>query len=927
MPSSPPRHSPRPPQLGQALLAAAAGLVTVAAATTSTFALPSPAPNQDLAANEAASPIPPPSSSSAGPTIRLSRRFVDWNSGSNSKATWAFDCDWTGGDIASAPSTGENCGNLCLARDGCTHFTWTSQNGGICWMKTGDSLPLVFNKGASCGEVVAAGNARFAWAAGNEGRVSYATGCDWIAGDISSVSSKGEECGGLCLNQPGCVKFTWSPNNGGTCTMKDSAGATAFTASGTTCGIVASKPDISWSDAVSQAETLVSTLSLEQKVSLVSGTGWSNGPCVGNIDSMVHIGFQGLCLQDSPSGVRFASDVSVFPTAVNLAATFDKTLMYNQGLYMGREFRGKGVSVVLGPAMNIMRAPEGGRAWESGGADPVLSSFTASLQVKGMQSVGIIATAKHWILNDQEYSRETANSLVGARALREVYMRPFKACVDAGVGAVMCSYNSVNGTNACESSTYMSFLKDELGFQGFVMTDWVAVSTGNNAANAGTDMMMPGGNGYSKTDPQIWGPNLASAVNSGAVPGSRVDNMATRVLAAWIKMGQNDGTYPAVNFDSFVPSNSKKMSVQADHAAHIRQVGSASSVLVKNSGSALPLSRAKYAKIAIIGEDAAGPKNLNGCADHGCIDGTIAQGWGSGTTNFPYIVAPDAAIRAKASSLGISVVSSTSNDKTAGANAASSADIAVVFVFANSGEEYITVENNKGDRNNLDLWHDGNGLINAVSAVKKTVVVIHSPGPVNMPWLNNPNVVAVIYALMPGQETGNAITDVLFGDVNPSGRLPFTVGASRSDYAADVVYQDRPTIVYNEGILIDYRWFEATKRTPLLAFGHGLSYTTFSYANLRLNKTGTAWRPAFAVAVDVTNTGPVAGNEVVQLYLRLPTETCQPQGRCFLRPGETATVTFTLSNADLSMYFVTSLQWDVPAGDFTSVCRSVLGGH
>ncbi|KAI9365502.1 glycoside hydrolase superfamily [Zopfochytrium polystomum] len=869
-----------------------------------------------------AAPTPPPSAS-----LRLSRRYVDWNSGSNSKATWANDCDWTGGDIASAASTGENCATLCLARAGCSHFTWTSFNGGTCWMKTGDSLPLVSNAGAVCGEVISSGNARFAWAAGNEGRVSYASGCDWTAGDIANAPSTGEQCGGLCLNQEGCVKFTWSPYNGGTCFMKGaSAGATAVTASGTTCGIVASNPGISWSAAVSQAQSLVSTLSLEQKISIVSGTGWQNGPCVGNIDSMVHVGFQGLCLQDSPTGVRYASDVSAFPTAVNLAATFDKTLMYNQGLYMGREFRGKGVSVALGPAMNMMRAPEGGRAWESGGADPVLSAYTASQQVKGMQSVGVIATAKHWILNDQEYSRETANSVVGKRALNEVYMKPFKACVDAGVGAVMCSYNSVNGTNACESGPFLSLLKNNLGFQGFVMTDWVAVSTGNNAANAGSDMMMPGGTGFTKTDPQIWGPNLANAVNSGAVQASRVTDMATRVLATWIKMGQNDGTYPAVNFDSFVPANSKKVSVQSDHATHIRQVGTASSVLVKNSGSALPLSRAKYAKIAIIGEDAKGPSALNGCADHGCIDGTVAQGWGSGTTNFPYIAAPDSAITAKANSLGIAVVTSTTNDATAGANAASSADIAVVFVFADSGEEYITVENNKGDRNDLDLWHNGNALVNAVSAVKKTVVVIHSPGPVNMPWLNNPNVVAVIYALMPGQETGNAITDVLFGDVNPSGRLPFTVGASRGDYAADVVYQDRPTIVYNEGILVDYRWFEATRRTPLFAFGHGLSYTTFSYANLRITSTGTASSPAFTVAVDVTNTGSVAGNEVVQLYLRLPTSTCQPQGcakelrnfeRVYLGQGQQSTVTFSLTKDDVSMFSETSNGWVVPSGTFT----------
>ncbi|KAJ1544068.1 hypothetical protein HK405_008900, partial [Cladochytrium tenue] len=340
-----------------------------------------------------------------------------------------------------------------------------------------------------------------------------------------------------------------------------------------------------------------------------------------------------------------------------------------------------------------------------------------------------------------------------------------------------------------------------------------------------------------------------------------------------------------------------------------------------NDGGALPLSGVK--KIAVIGEDAAAPASLNGCSDHGCIDGTVAQGWGSGTTYFPYIVAPVDGVTARAKKSGISVTSALNNTElTAAVSAAKAADVAVVFVFADSGEGYITVEGNAGDRNDLELWHGGAALIEAVAAIKETIVVIHSPGAVDMTgWSTLPNVKAIIYALMPGQETGNSIADVLFGDVNPSGRLPFTVAADRADYAADVVYSTDP-VTYSEGILIDYRWFEATGKKPVYAFGHGLSYTSFAYSNLRVESAGPH---AYSVTVDVTNTGQHFGHEVVQLYVKLPSSTCQPPGcskelrnfeRIPLGPSQSRTVSFRLTADDLSYFSVAESRWLVPEGTF-----------
>lgn len=336
--------------------------------------------------------------------------------------------------------------------------------------------------------------------------------------------------------------------------------------------------------------------------------------------------------------------------------------------------------------------------------------------------------------------------------------------------------------------------------------------------------------------------------------------MAMRIMAAYFKVGRTvDEPYP--NFSSwsrdtfgYVHAGAEEgyqqinfhVDVRGDHAALIREVAAKGTVLLKNTG-ALPLDKPKF--LAVIGEDA-GP-NLNGpngCADRGCDNGTLAMGWGSGTADFPYLVTPDTALQNQALADGSRYESILDNYATSQINALVAQTYAtpIVFVNADSGEGYISVDGNEGDRNNLTLWHSGDELIKNVSSLNNnTIVVIHSVGPTLLTeWYDNPNITAIVWAGLPGQESGNSLVDVLYGNVNPAGRTPFTWGATRESYGTDVLYEANngegaPQDDFTEGSFIDYRHFDRTNTTPIYEFGFGLSYTTFEYANLNI-VAGTA---------------------------------------------------------------------------------------
>ncbi|KAI0374349.1 beta-glucosidase [Pilatotrama ljubarskyi] len=696
-----------------------------------------------------------------------------------------------------------------------------------------------------------------------------------------------------------------------------------------------------WAAAYTKAKAAVAKLSLTDKVNLGTGVQWQKGACVGNTPAISSIpGFGGLCLQDSPVGVRYADKVSAFPPEINVAATFNRTLMRERGAAMGAEFKGKGVHVALGPMMNLMRAPAAGRNWEGGGGDPFLSGELAFETITGIQSAGVQACAKHYINNEQEHFRDSSSSNVDDRTEHELYSYPFMRSVQANVASVMCSYNQINGTYSCENDkTLNGILKGEFGFQGYVMSDWWATHSGAPAVNAGLDMTMPGDTtlGSGQT---YFGQNLVNAVQSGQVPETRIDDMATRILAAWYLLGQDSG-FPAVNFNSWNTGQGSHIDVQADHKNLIRTIDAASTVLLKNTGNALPLKAPKT--IAVVGNGAANSsKGPNGYSDRAGDDGVLGMGWGSGTDDYPYLIAPIDAITTRAKADGTTVTSSLSDTDLAGAaSAAQGKEVAFVFITADSGEGYLTVENAAGDRNDLSAWHNGDALVKQVASVNKnTIVVVNSVGPINLEqWINHPNVTALVWSGLPGQEAGNGLVDVLYGAYNPSGRLPFTIGKSITDYSAQVTYSGSGIvpIPYTEGLFIDYRHFDAAGIAPRFEFGFGLSYTTFDYSNLKITGStaggtrqpigpGAAldpWLhdPVVTVTFTVKNNGTVAGTEIPQLYTSPPASAKSAPfnlkgfDSIFLAPGQSTTVTMTLSRLDFSVWDVASQSWQMAKGE------------
>ncbi|KAI9696694.1 MAG: hypothetical protein M1820_008068, partial [Bogoriella megaspora] len=654
----------------------------------------------------------------------------------------------------------------------------------------------------------------------------------------------------------------------------------------------------SWPDSYRKAATLVKQMTLAEKVNVTTGVGWSMEMCVGNTGSVPRLSFPSLCLQDGPLGLRFADHATAWPAGVTVGATWNKQLMHMRGQKQALEARLKGINILLGPSVGPLgRMPAGGRNWEGFSPDPVLAGWGASQTIRGIQQEGVIATVKHYVGNEQEHFRQAwewglpnaISSNIDDRTLHELYGWPFMDAVGAGVGSVMCSYNQVNNSYACQNSKLLNgYLKDELGFQGFVQSDWLAQRSGVASALAGLDMSMPG-DGLKWADGQsLWGKELTKAVLNGSVPVDRINDMVTRIVATWYHMQQdNTLTWPlpppegdgGPNFSSWTnnetgllhPGSSdrktgivnKFLDVQnvgkgADsHKLLARVIAAEGTVLVENVDNMLPLTRdgwsenekpdsGKHCRVAILGEDAAAnPKGPNACEDRGCNVGTLGQGWGSGTAEYPYLVAPIDALRKEFNNETVVLSEHTSNDIWS-ASDLHDQDVCIVFVNSDGGEGYIAAGGIKGDRNDLHLQKGGDDLvqhvaINCGAGNGKVVVVVHAVGPVIVePWIEHAAIKAVIFAHLPSQESGNAIADILFGDRNPSGRLPYTVGKRLEDYGAggQIMYSSgsslSPQQNFTEGLYIDYRWFDKNDITPRYEFGYGLSYTTFELSGLKI---------------------------------------------------------------------------------------------
>ncbi|RDW78216.1 putative beta-glucosidase-related glycosidase [Coleophoma crateriformis] len=701
------------------------------------------------------------------------------------------------------------------------------------------------------------------------------------------------------------------------------------------------KSSPAWAAAYVKAREFVAQLDLEEKVNLT--VGYQTSVCHGHTGSVPRLGFGGLCFEDGPSGIRGQDFVSAFPAGSHLAATWDKNLMYAYGKAIAEEEKGKGVNVILGPVGGPAgRVTRGGRVWEGPGPDPYLIGVQLGQLVTGIQDNGVIACSKHWLFNEQEYRRlptinygEAMSSNVDDLTMHELYAWPFMNALRAGSGAVMCSYQRANNSYSCQNSKLMNgVLKTELGFEGFVVSDWGGQQSGVASANAGLDVVMPWFG---------WWQNLTTMVTNGSVSIERLDDMATRQMASYYFLKQDD-KYPDL---SISPYNVQHpiVDVRDNHSQLIREIGAAGIVLVKNTNKTLPLKASTSRFVSIFGYDAEvkaeaweDPTRYGGGYDvnwgWNTFNGTLITGGGSGSNSPPYVVSPFKAIQQRVvANKGMLRWDFFSGNPTVEA----STQVCLVFINSYSSESF--------DRLSLTDEFSDNLVNNVATNCSNTVVVLHAAGTrLVESWIDNENVTAVIYAGLPGQEAGSSLVDILFGDVTPSGKLSHTVAKKEEDYGevlnSTIDYSAFPQSSFTEGVYIDYRAFDRNGTVPRFEFGFGLSYTTFSYSNISIVQRDNVsvaeypsknisivqgghpelWDVLFEISAVITNTGEVAGAEVAQLYLGIPTAPVrQLRGfdKVLVQPEEAATVLFEVTRRDLSTWDVVAQEWKLQKANYT----------
>ena len=653
---------------------------------------------------------------------------------------------------------------------------------------------------------------------------------------------------------------------------------------------------LTWEEAHKKAKEKIKDFTVDEKLSLLYGIQnmqktRENG-CVGSIEP-IQDKFGGICLQDGPSGVRFSLSTQSWQAGINTASTFNKTLMYEVGKAQGKEFREKGINIALGPAMNFLRSPQGGRIWESYGDDPFLAGVAATQVIKGIQSNGVLACAKHYVGNDQETNRKNSSSNIQDQALWEIYIEPFyRSVVDAQVGSIMAAYNAVNDVYCVKNEILVKkYLKEMIGFQGFVMTDWWEVmSNSSDNFNSGVDMNMPGGKDegpeYVGRDKSYWS-NFKTYINDGEITTERLDDAVERILAPMYKLDQFNSyvKFPEVNLNkNTITKETKKLN---------REAAVQSNVLLKNEDNILPIRNMKDKTIAIIGNDAIESPCIRD-SDCSCksesnnfFQGHISLGYGSGTTYFNYTVDPLTAIKARAEKEGIKIINSNDiiesaevieertivvgkEDIDKAKEVAGEADLCIVFISADSGEQYIDLEKSVGDRYDLKAWHSGDELVEAVLEKNENViVVINSPGPIDLPWYEN--IKGLIFSGFGGAESGNGIADILFGDYNPSGHLPY-VWAELDNYPSKINIFSNPTYYdYKEGVFVGQRYFDKNNKTYIFPFGYGMSYTTFEFDKDK-NISATMTKEGLKIKFSMKNVGAMEGEAVPMVFLKFPND-------------------------------------------------------
>lgn len=649
---------------------------------------------------------------------------------------------------------------------------------------------------------------------------------------------------------------------------------------------------------------LIQGFTLEEKIALCAGKDyWTlNGvPRLGLPSIWVADGPHGLRKQPRSDNVSLAGNIpaTCFPTAAALAATWDRELVREVGRAIGLEARRHGVSVVLGPGVNIKRSPLCGRNFEYFSEDPLLSGELAAAFIEGVQSAGVGACIKHFAVNNQETRRFSIDAVVDERALREIYLLPFERAVKkAKPWMVMAAYNRVNGVYCTENKRLLTdILRGEWGFDGVVVSDWGAVADRSAALAAGLDLEMPG------TGPEA-AEETAEAVHSGRLDEAVIDAAAGRIIALLHK-ARSEEAPPAA-----APSD-----LLATHHALARRAAAEGMVLLKNDGPLLPLSSAQT--IAVIGAMAKQPR-YQGAGSSAVTPTRLESAYDAmlarvGPRHVIYAAGYDPAA-------DVPGQERPANPRLlAEARAAArAADVAVVFaglpaLYETEGLDRIGL--------GLPLSHDQ--LIQAVADENPNVVVVLSNGaPVAMPWIDR--VSAVLEAYLAGQAGGAAVVDVLFGDVNPCGKLAETFPLKLEDHPVHRCFPGGPrTVEYRESVYVGYRYYDTAEKHVLFPFGHGLSYTTFHYHDLRLSAPEMRAGEGVRVRVSVTNVGPRAGKEIVQLYVRdvrsstfRPAQELKEFAKVFLQPGETKELTFTLDDRAFAYWDAVAGQWTVEPGEF-----------
>lgn len=637
---------------------------------------------------------------------------------------------------------------------------------------------------------------------------------------------------------------------------------------------------------------LISKMTLEEKAGLCSGLDfWHTKPVerLGVPSVMVSDGPHGLRKQDTAGdhlGINDSIKAVCMPAACATAASFDRELIAHMGEAIGDSCQHEELAVVLGPAVNIKRSPLCGRNFEYFSEDPYLAGEMSASYINGVQSRNVGTSIKHFAANNQEHRRMSSSSNVDERTLREIYFPAFEISVKkAQPWTVMCSYNRLNGTYASEHPWLLTdVLRGEWGFEGYVMSDWGAVSDRVAGVAAGLDLEMPSSGGINDK-------KIVEAVRSGKLDEAVVDQAVERILE--ITYRYLDNAKPETPWDQ-----------EADHQLSA-QIAAECMVLLKNEG-VLPLS--KEDDIAFIGEFAKKPRFQGGGSSH--------------INSFKTTSAVEAAEGLKVTyAQGYSVDKDEATDEMIAEAVAAAKAAKVAVVFAGLPDAY---ESEGYDRTHMAMPACQNKLIEAVAAANaNTVVVLHNGSPVEMPWIDK--VKGVLEAYLGGQAVGQAVVKILFGDVNPSGHLPETFPVKLSDNPSYLYYGGEGNEAdYREGIFVGYRYYDKKDMEVLFPFGYGLSYTTFACSNLRLSASEITDQETLTATVTVTNTGTCAGKSVVQLYVGdkvstvlRPVRELKGFEKVALAPGESKDISFVLDKRAFAYWNTELSDWHVETGEFT----------